>query len=300
MALISINNIALTKGETSDIFEIFSKDSLKDYQAHFRITDSSRKELFKKRLQPTAEIKNSDGIFNDALFYELSGKTYDLIDGISEWNNRDKQFKGKIVLTNMVRDELRETIKFEGLVTQDGDVVISSPTPPASDETSTSNPTIDDGADKTNGYTWFNTTTSELFTWDGSLWNGNKGTKVSIDGVQTNPIQQISTVDANVSSYPAKNVEVTLNFVSSDKEYSRQTKAVSDENGIFKGEIFLGDTVRQERGFGFVFSIPSTITDGLNSGRYVVTVVCEKFDDMGNCVFSKEIIQTNLDINERK
>ena len=300
MALISINNIALTKGETSDVFEIFSKDSLKDYQAHFRITDSSRKELFKKRLQPTQEIKNNDGIFNDALFYELSGKTYDLIDGVSEWNNRDKQFKGKIVLTNMVRDELRETLKFEGVVTQGEEVVVAPPSTPSSDETSTSNPTIDDGADKTTGYTWYNTTSSELFTWDGTLWNGNKGTVVSVNGTQSNVTSQVSTIETDVVSSPAKNVEVTLNFVSSEKEYSRQVKAVSDENGIFKGEIFLGDTIRQERGFGFVFSIPSTTTEQLNSGRYVVTVVCEKFDDMGNCVFSKEIIQTNLDINDRK
>lgn len=296
MALITLNNISLVKGETSDVYEIFSKDSLKDYQAHFRISDSSRKELFKKKISGTDEIKNNDGIFNDALFYELTGKKYDLIDGVNEYNERDKQFNGQIKFTSLVRDELKETIKFEGIVFNSESEVIATPTPPRSDENSTSNPTFDDGDSKANGYRWYNSTTGELFTWSGTEWSGDKGTTIDIDGEKSNPINIVQTAPVDT---PVANVEVTVKFISSEKEYSRTVKAVSDEDGTFRGEIFLGDTVRQEKGFGFTFSIPSAITEQLNRGRYVVTVVVEKYDGMGTCVFCKEVLQAKLDIDDK-
>ena len=41
MEKLSIPNIVLTQGETSDTFEIYSKDSLKDFTASFRITNTN-------------------------------------------------------------------------------------------------------------------------------------------------------------------------------------------------------------------------------------------------------------------
>ena len=72
MEKISIPNIVLTQGETSDTFEIYSKDSLKDFKASFRITNSDGTSLKTKELSHTKEIKNQDSIFNDNLVYTLT------------------------------------------------------------------------------------------------------------------------------------------------------------------------------------------------------------------------------------
>ena len=84
MEKLSIPNIVLTQGETSDTFEIYSKDSLKDYKASFRITNSDGTPLKTKELSHTKQIKNQDSIFNENLIlkstiYVLSSLVVTLI-----------------------------------------------------------------------------------------------------------------------------------------------------------------------------------------------------------------------------
>ena len=95
------------------------------------------------------------------------------------------------------------------------------------------------------------------------------------------------------------NVEVTITFTSTDKEISRSVKAVTTSDGTFSAELYLGDTIKQEAGQGFVFVIPEDITSALDKGRYMLTITVSKTNNLDEVVFCKEIIQTKLDINEK-
>ena len=116
MEKLSIPNIVLTQGETSDTFEIYSKDSLKDFTASFRITNSDGTSLKTKDLSHTKEIKNQDSIFNDNLVYTLTGKEFEIICGINEYTTTEPTFNHKIRLDKIEKDTLSETLTLKGKV----------------------------------------------------------------------------------------------------------------------------------------------------------------------------------------
>ena len=259
MEKLSIPNIVLTQGETSDTFEIYSKDSLKDFTASFRITNSDGTSLKTKDLSHTKEIKNQDSIFNDNLVYTLTGKEFEIINGINEYTTTEPTFNHKIRLDKIEKDTLSETLTLKGKVFDEEYV-----------------DTVKNRTDVTPEEEQYIVESSDITTEDGTIVILHKLEETGI-----------------------ANVEVTITFTSTDKEESRSVKAVTTSDGTFSAELYLGDTIKQEAGQGFVFVIPEDITSALDKGRYMLTVTVSKTNSLDEVVFCKEIIQTKLDINEK-
>lgn len=259
MEKLTMCNIVLTQGETSDLYEIFSKNSLKDFIGEYRITDGEGNILKTQPLGHTAEIKNSDSIFEDNLVYTLSGAEFDIISGINEYRTTEKTFNHKIRLDKIEKNILNESLVLEGKVYDE--VFID-----------TVKKKIDVEPEE------------EQYIVDGSEKDTDDGTIVILHKLEETPIP---------------NVEVTITFTSVDKETSRTIKAVTDEKGKFQTTLYLGNTVKQEAGQGLTLVISEDITKSLNQGRYVLTVTVKKLNNLDEVVFCKEILQTKLDINEK-
>ena len=259
MEKLSIPNIVLTQGETSDTFEIYSKDSLKDFTASFRITNSDGTSLKTKDLSHTKEIKNQDSIFNDNLVYTLTGKEFEIINGINEYTTTEPVFNHKIRLDKIEKDTLSETLTLKGKVFDEEYV-----------------DTVKNRLDVAPEEEQYIVESSDITTEDGTI-------------VILHKLEETGVA----------NVEVTITFTSTDKEESRSVKAVTTSDGTFSAELYLGNTTKQEAGQGFVFVITEDITSALDKGRYMLTVTVSKKNTLDEVVFCKEIIQTKLDINEK-
>ena len=259
MEKLSIPNIVLTQSETSDTFEIYSKDSLKDYKASFRITNSDGTPLKTKELSHTKEIKNQDSIFNDNLVYTLTGKEFEIINGINEYKTTEPVFNHKIRLDKIEKETLSEKLTLKGKVFDESYIDTVKKKSEVSPE-------------------------EEKYVVKGSEEGSDSETTVILHKL----------VETGVA-----NVEVTITFTSTEKEISRSVKAVTSSDGTFSAELYLGNTIKQEAGQGFVFVIPEDITSALDKGRYMLTVTVSKTNSLDEVVFCKEIIQTKLDINEK-
>lgn len=259
MEKLNLPNIVLTQGETSDIYEIYSKESLKDYTAEYRVTNADGVALQTKTLEHTKEVKNQDNIFNDNLVYTLSGKEFEILNGINEFNTAEKPFTHKISLETITKDKLKEELSLEGLVYDEEYV-----------------DTVKNKADLTED--------EKQYVVEGSDKEQNGNTTVILHKLVKKPVQ---------------NVEVTITFSSTDKEISRTAVANSGVDGKFTAKLFLGSTIKQEAGVGFEFIITEDISKALQKGRYLLTLTVSKKNTLDEIIFSKEIIQTKLDINEK-
>lgn len=259
---IKLDNIVLTKGESSEVFEIFSRESLQDFKAFYRITDGAGVIKFEGELCKTPEVKNTDSIFGDHLTYSLDGVEYENVNHIQEFKVPTPIFNHKIKIDNLEKHELNETVDFTGKVY---DVKM-----------------IDTIKKK------------DEITPDEEKYIVEEYTETS-----TGEIMVILRKNDEVG---VPNCEVFATFTSIEKETSRKTNAFTNASGEFSGSLYLGNTIKTESGKGFIFMIPSTVTENLDKGRYVVTVTVQKIDRLDpdeKVLYSKEILQTKLDINEK-
>lgn len=243
MREIELENIVLTKGESSDLYEITSSESLKDYSAKVRISDSSgiKKEF---DLEKTKKVLNDDSILNDEIAYTLTFKKIEFLEDIEEVNFKAELENFKHEVQKLEKNSMNESVTITGLVYREVEKEVQVPLVPDSPEAG-------------------------------------------------------SRSELKIVKEPLPNVEVSVVFASKDKEISRENKIVTKEDGIFSIEVFLGNTIKVEENNGFIFQIPSSITEALDKGRYFLTLTITKKELDGTISFQKEIIQTKLDINEK-
>ena len=176
-----------------------------------------------------------------------------------EYNSTDSNFNHKIELTAEEKKELSESIEFSGLC-YDLEMV--------------------DTVKKKDEMT-------------------PEEEKFKVKEYQDDGTSEMMVILRKESKVGVPNIEVTITYTSIEKETSRSVKVVTDSNGEFSGSIFLGDTIKEEAGKGFVFMIPANMTEDLKEGLYVVTVTVKKTNSSDEVIFCREIIQTKLDINSR-
>lgn len=115
MRFLDIGNIVLTKGESSDLFEITSDTSLSDYKGKMRISNPSGVK-HEEDLKHSAEIKNNDNIFNDDLIVNYVAEKYSFAGSIQDENQVETPFVYEIRIDDIQKDELNEEATITGKV----------------------------------------------------------------------------------------------------------------------------------------------------------------------------------------
>ena len=115
MRFLDIGNIVLTKGESSDLFEITSDTSLSDYKAKMRISNPSGVE-HEEELKHSQEVKNNDSIFNDDLIVNYKAEKYSFAGSIQDETQTEVPFIHKIKITDIKKDPLNEEATITGKV----------------------------------------------------------------------------------------------------------------------------------------------------------------------------------------
>lgn len=115
MRFLDIGNIVLTKGESSDLFEITSDTSLSDYKAKMRISNPSGVE-HEEELKHSQEVKNNDNIFNDDLIVNYKAEKYSFAGSIQDETQTEVPFIHKIKITDIQKDSLNEEATITGKV----------------------------------------------------------------------------------------------------------------------------------------------------------------------------------------
>ena len=115
MRFLDIGNIVLTKGESSDLFEITSDTSLSDYKAKMRISNPSGVE-HEEELKHSQEVKNNDSIFNDDLIVNYKAEKYSFAGSIQDETQTEVPFIHKIKITDIQKDPLTEEATITGKV----------------------------------------------------------------------------------------------------------------------------------------------------------------------------------------
>lgn len=115
MRFLDIGNIVLTKGESSDLFEITSDTSLSDYKAKMRISNPSGVE-YEEELKHSQEVKNNDSIFNDDLIVNYKAEKYSFAGSIQDETQTEVPFIHKIKITDIQKDSLNEEATITGKV----------------------------------------------------------------------------------------------------------------------------------------------------------------------------------------
>ena len=116
MKFLDIGNIILTKGESSDLYEISSDTSLSDYKGNLRISNQ-KGVILEEALKHSQEIKNDDNIFNDNLIINYKAERYDFAGGVQdETQPSDKEFIHKIKIYEIQKDRLTEEATITGKV----------------------------------------------------------------------------------------------------------------------------------------------------------------------------------------
>lgn len=115
MRFLDIGNIVLTKGESSDLFEITSDTSLSDYKAKMRISNPSGVE-HEEELKHSQEVKNNDSIFNDDLIVNYKAEKYSFAGSIQDETQTEVPFIHKIKITDIQKDSLNEEATITGKV----------------------------------------------------------------------------------------------------------------------------------------------------------------------------------------
>ena len=116
MKFFDIGNIVLTKGETSDLYEISSDTSLSDYKGKLRISNQ-KGIIHEADLKHSPEIKNDDNIFDDNLIINYKAEKFDFSGGVQdETQPNDKDFIHKIKISDIQKDRLTEEATITGKV----------------------------------------------------------------------------------------------------------------------------------------------------------------------------------------
>lgn len=115
MRFLDIGNIVLTKGESSDLFEITSDTSLSDYKAKMRISNPSGVS-HEEDLKHSQEVKNNDNIFNDDLIVNYKAEKYSFAGSIQDETQAEVPFIHKIKITDIQKDSLNEEATITGKV----------------------------------------------------------------------------------------------------------------------------------------------------------------------------------------
>ena len=111
---IDIGNLVLTKGESSDLYEITSNVSLKDYKAKIRISNPDITPI-EKELKHLPEVKNDDSIYNDESIISYSAKTYNYDGEVNDSSNTET-INTRIEIESVTKDKLTETATIKGKV----------------------------------------------------------------------------------------------------------------------------------------------------------------------------------------
>lgn len=263
MKFLDIGNISLTQGESSDEFEISSNISLSEYKGKYRISDESGVK-HEGDLAYSKEVKNNDSIVDDEVVISYFADKYDYNANVRD-PSKAEVFEYKIEIIDVTRDKLKETATIKGKIykseTQDTIQPPQTTTPPATD---TQNPdNKDESKDNTQKQT----------------------TGLSVAAVITKEVQK-----------PIENALVTISLTSTQKEITKFGTGVSQQDGTFTIEINTGATIKIPAKNSLVFNIPNEVTAKIVPGRYycVVTIYKEELD--GKVSYSREVIQTKLDI----
>lgn len=115
MKFLDIGNIVLTKGETSDLYEISSDTSLSDYKGKLRISNQ-KGIIFEEALKHSQEIKNDDNIFNDNLIINYKAERYNFAGGVQDETQPNKEFIHKIKINDIQKDKVTEEARITGKV----------------------------------------------------------------------------------------------------------------------------------------------------------------------------------------
>lgn len=240
MKFLDVGNIVLTKGESSDVYEITSDTSLADYKGFLRISDSKGVK-HEEQLKHSKEVKNNDSIFHDNLNITYTADKFDFGGNIQDDTHPNEEvLVSYIRIDDIKKNELQETATVTGKV--------------------------------------YTTSTQD------TLENRDGGGDVLVS----------KEVETGV-----KNAQVTVTLTSDTKEITREGKGVTNQDGDFSIEIFLGASTKYEKGRAIIFEIPNAVTEKLDAGRYYCTVTIKKEELDKSISFQKEILQTKLDLNEK-
>lgn len=115
MKFLDIGNIVLTKGESSDLYEISSDTSLSDYKGKLRISNQ-KGIILEEALKHSQEIKNDDNIFNDNLIINYKAERYNFAGGVQDETQPNKEFIHKIKINDIQKDRVTEEATITGKV----------------------------------------------------------------------------------------------------------------------------------------------------------------------------------------
>ena len=115
MKFLDIGNIVLTKGETSDLYEISSDTSLSGYKGKLRISNQ-KGIILEEALKHSPEIKNDDNIFNDNLIINYKAERYNFAGGVQDETKPNKEFIHKIKINDIQKDKVTEEATITGKV----------------------------------------------------------------------------------------------------------------------------------------------------------------------------------------
>ena len=116
MKFLDIGNIVLTKGESSDVYEITSDSSLADYKGFLRISDAKGVK-HEEELKHSKEVKNDDNIFNDDLVINYMAEKFDFNGNIyDDTQPNEDVFSYQIRINDIKKDELHEKATITGRV----------------------------------------------------------------------------------------------------------------------------------------------------------------------------------------
>ena len=269
--LLDIGNLELTQGESSDRFEITSNDSLEKYKAILRISKGDGVALHESELEKTPEVLNNDNIFDEDTILSYNARMFDYKGNINDSKPDSETFEYDIKIDSISKDKLTEKATIKGTIFK-------------SEVKDTLNPPNSGGGTQTPDSSQTQTPDSSQTT---------QPTAPSTRAVQTNVLYSVTT------QIPIENAEVELILTAPNKEISRSIKCYSDDKGEFTAEIFLGSTIKAEKNRGFIFEISNEVTEKVGAGRFycIVNIVKEELD--GTISYSKEIIRTKIEINQK-
>ena len=115
MKFLDIGNIVLTKGESSDLYEISSDTSLSDYKGKLRISNQ-KGIILEEALKHSQEIKNDDNIFHDNLIINYKVERYNFAGGVQDETQPNKEFIHKIKINDIQKDRVTEEATITGKV----------------------------------------------------------------------------------------------------------------------------------------------------------------------------------------
>lgn len=118
MKFLDIGNIVLTKGESSDVYEITSDTPLADYKGTLRISDKTGVK-HEAELKHTKEVKNDDNIYKDNLTINYMAEKFDFKGNIyDETTPNEEDFRYKISITSIEKEELTEIATIKGKIVE--------------------------------------------------------------------------------------------------------------------------------------------------------------------------------------